>query len=181
MLTDDTKYVDAISRAKRWLLSVVIGLNFCPFAKKEFERNSIRFHVDAGLNEKSSLDTLLDELTLLDGDPSIETTLIIYPDTYHDFHAYLNWVDMAMAIVENGAYRGIYQIASFHPDYCFADSSADDPANFTNRSPFPMLHILRESSLSRVLEHFPNPEQIPERNILKARDLGLEALQALLK
>jgi len=93
----------------------------------------------------------------------------------------LDWLDMAMAIVENGAYRGIYQIASFHPDYCFADSCADDPANFTNRSPFPMLHILRESSLSRVLEHFPNPEQIPERNILKARNMGLDALQAILK
>jgi uncharacterized protein len=181
MLIDDAKYADVISRVKRWLHSVVIGLNFCPFAKREFERNSIRFHVDAGLNEKRTLDTLLDELTLLDTDPSIETTLIIYPHTYRDFHAYLNWVDMATAIVENGAYRGIYQIASFHPDYCFANSSADDPANYTNRSPMPMLHILRESSLSRVLEHFPNPEQIPERNILKARDLGLDALQALLK
>jgi len=181
MMSDDVKHGQVISRVKQWLHDVVIGLNFCPFAKKEFERNSIRFHVEAGLNEKHSLATLLDELTALDADPNIETTLIIYPNSYQDFHRYLDWLDMAMAIVENGAYRGVYQIASFHPDYCFADSCADDPANFTNRSPFPMLHILRESSLSRVLEHFPNPEQIPERNILKARNMGLDALQAILK
>ena len=80
----------------------------------------------------------------------------------------------------NGGYRGIYQLASFHPDYCFDGEAADDPANYTNRSPYPIIHILREASLSRVLNNFPEPEAIPERNIAKARQLGIAALQKLL-
>ena len=169
-----------ISRVKNWLEKVVIGLNFCPFAKKEFERQSIRYCLDSSENQADSLSRLIEELTLLDNDANIETTLLIYPKSYQQFDDYLDWLELASSLVAQGGYRGIYQLASFHPDYCFADESPDDPANYTNRSPYPIIHILREASLSKVLNTFTDPESIPERNIAKARQMGKAALQKLL-
>ena len=169
-----------ISRVKNWLEKVVIGLNFCPFAKKEFERQSIRYSLDTSEHQTDSLSRLIEELTLLDSDASIETTLLIYPKSYQQFDDYLDWLELASSLVAQGGYRGIYQLASFHPDYCFADESPDDPANYTNRSPYPIIHILREASLSKVLNTFTDPESIPERNIAKARQMGKAALQKLL-
>ncbi|WP_340681126.1 DUF1415 domain-containing protein [Paraglaciecola sp.] len=167
-------------RVKNWLEKVVIGLNFCPFAKKEFERQSIRYCLDSSELQADSLSHLIEELALLDSDPSIETTLLIYPQNYQQFDDYLDWLTLASSLVANGGYRGIYQLASFHPDYCFEGESSGDPANYTNRSPYPIIHILREASLSRVLSNFPDPESIPQRNIAKARQLGSVALQKLL-
>lgn len=170
-----------ISQSKRWLEKVVIGLNFCPFAKKEFERQSIRYVIDSSASQKEALNTLIDELSLLDNKAEIETTLLIYEHAYQHFDDYLDWLAVASSLVEQSAYRGIYQVASFHPNYCFEGEELDDPANFTNRSPYPMLHILRESSLEKVLRHYPQPELIPQRNIDKARELGVSYLQNLLK
>jgi hypothetical protein len=169
-----------IARVKNWLEKVVIGLNFCPFAKKEFERQSIRYCLDESESQADSLSSLIEELALLDSNPDIETTLLIYPHSYAQFDDYLDWLELASSLVAQGGYKGIYQLASFHPDYCFADESPDDPANYTNRSPYPIIHILREASLSRVLNNFSDPESIPERNIVKARQLGIVALQKLL-
>ena len=169
-----------ISQVKTWLERVVIGLNFCPFAKKEFERQTIRYQLDYSGEQSDSLTQLLAELALLDEQPAIETTLLIYPQSYHSFDDYLDWLSLATSLVEQGGYRGIYQLASFHPDYCFAGESPDDAANYTNRSPYPIIHILREASLSRVLNTFSDPESIPERNIAKARQMGSAALQKLL-
>ncbi|KXI28700.1 DUF1415 domain-containing protein [Paraglaciecola hydrolytica] len=169
-----------ISRVKSWLEKVVIGLNFCPFAKKEFERQTIRYCLDSNKQQADSLSYLIDELALLDGDPNIETTLIIYPQNYQQFDDYLDWLSLASSLVESGGYRGIYQLASFHPDYCFDGEDVNDPANYTNRSPYPIIHILREASLSRVLNHYPDPESIPERNMAKARQLGVVALRKLM-
>ena len=169
-----------VSQVKKWLERIVIGLNFCPFAKKEFERQTIRYQLDYSCEQSDSLTQLLAELALLDEQPEIETTLLIYPQSYGSFDDYLDWLSLATSLVEQGGYRGIYQLASFHPDYCFEGESADDPANYTNRSPYPIIHILREASLSRVLNTFSDPESIPERNIAKARQMGSAALQKLL-
>jgi uncharacterized protein len=180
-LSDSEQHQAIISQSKRWLEKVVIGLNFCPFAKKEFERQSIRYVVDSSASQKEALNTLIDELSLLDNKAEIETTLLIYDHAYQHFDDYLDWLAVASSLVEKSAYRGIYQVASFHPNYCFEGEERDDPANFTNRSPYPMLHILRESSLEKVLRLYPQPESIPQRNIDKARELGVSYLQNLLK
>ncbi|MFT6898391.1 MAG: hypothetical protein ACJA13_002812 [Paraglaciecola sp.] len=165
---------------RTWLAEIIIGLNFCPFAKREFERNSIRYLVSGEQDNKHALSVLLDELALLDGASEVETTLIIFHKGFSLFDDYLDLVDLANALLEQGGYGGIFQLATFHPAYCFADAAMDDPANFTNRAPYPILHILRESSINRVLRTYPEPESIPDNNIAKARGLGLSHWQELM-
>jgi hypothetical protein len=165
---------------RTWLAEIIIGLNFCPFAKREFERDSIRYLVSSEQDSKHALSVLLDELALLDGASEVETTLIIFDSGFNLFDDYLDLVDLSNALLEQGGYGGIYQLATFHPQYCFADAAMDDPANFTNRAPYPILHILREGSINRVLRTYPNPESIPDNNIAKARALGLNHWQEVM-
>lgn len=165
---------------RTWLAEIIIGLNFCPFAKREFERNSIRYQVSHEQDSKHALSVLLDEVALLDRCTEVETTLIIFDNGFELFDDYLDLVDLANALLEQGGYGAIYQLATFHPQYCFADAEMDDPANFTNRAPYPMLHILRQSSINRVLRTYPNPESIPDNNMAKARALGLNHWQAVI-
>jgi hypothetical protein len=119
------------------------------------------------------------ECQRLDEDESIETSLLIFPDAFTDFDAYLNMVEMAEALLDDQDYEGVYQVASFHPEYRFADAPEDDPANFTNRSVYPMLHLLREDSLEKAIDAHPDAEAIPERNILFAREKGLAYMKLL--
>jgi hypothetical protein len=170
-----------IIQTKKWVNKVVVGLNFCPFAHKEVENNSIRYLVSTAMDMESALEDLLREMQFLDNDEKVETTLLIFPLAFADFDDYLDLMDLADALIEDQEYEGIYQVASFHPDYVFADSHEDDAANYTNRSPYPMLHILREASLERVLENNPRPEAIPERNVKFAREKGLAYMQVLLE
>ena len=109
----------------------------------------------------------------------METTFIIFPDNFSDFETYLDLVELSEALAADQGYEGIYQIASFHPEYCFEGAEADDPANYTNRSIYPMLHLLREDSLSDALDNFPDAESIPERNIAFAQRKGLAFMQSL--
>jgi hypothetical protein len=118
-------------------------------------------------------------MQFLDQSDDIETTLIIFPDSFAGFEDYLDLVELAEELASDQDYDGIYQVASFHPDYCFADAPQDDPANYTNRSIYPMLHLLREESLTKALENFPDPEGIPDRNIDFAREKGLKYMQLL--
>lgn len=128
---------------------------------------------------RQMLDQLLKELRLLDTDPAVETTFLIYPVGFGRFRDYLNFVQKAEQLNSAKGYDGVYQLATFHPEYCFAGSEMDDPANFTNRSIYPMLHLLREASVSKVLAHFPDPENIPQKNIDFARNKGLQYMQWL--
>lgn len=169
----------SIQHTINWVKSVVVGLNFCPFAAKVVIQNSIRYVVVQPKDINETLATLQAEIELLDQDKAIETTLVIFPDNYLDFQEYLSLVKKTEKLISKLDYDGIYQIASFHPEYCFASSDEDDAANFTNRSPYPMLHLLREESLSRALATFKNPESIPERNINLAREKGLKYMQVL--
>lgn len=171
----------AIESIRTWLTEVIIGLNFCPFAKREFERQTIRYQISPAQEIKHALAGLLDELALLDASTEIETTLIIFVPGFSQFDDYLDLVDLGIALLEQGGYAGIYQLASFHPDYCFAAEPADDLANFTNRAPYPVLHILRESSIDRALRTYPDPESIPQKNISKARKLGSDYWQAMMQ
>ncbi|MBL4631758.1 MAG: DUF1415 domain-containing protein, partial [Paraglaciecola sp.] len=153
----------------------------CPFAKKEMERNTVRYAISATTQVNDALGKLLEELALLDQQQDIQTTLLIFPLGFADFERYLDMLELANSLIAQGGYNGIYQLASFHPDYCFDGEEQDDPANYTNRSPYPILHLLRESSIEAVLKRYPEPESIPENNIAKARELGSSFLQALFK
>ena len=174
-MTDST----IIAQTAQWINSVVIGCNFCPFAAKAMLRKSIRYVVLPEATVEGSLEAVIAEFRHLDRTEDIETTLIIFPNHFADFEEYLDLVGLAEDLAEDQGYEGIYQIASFHPQYCFAGADDHDPANYTNRSPYPMLHLLREDSVSKAVDHFIDPEGIPERNIAFAQEKGLKYMQML--
>ncbi|AGH45917.1 DUF1415 domain-containing protein [Paraglaciecola psychrophila] len=166
---------------KLWIDKVIIGLNFCPFAKKEIQRNTVRYAIYASTHVNDALSQFIEELAILDQQQDIQTTLLVFSNGFSDFEEYLDMLGLANSLMEQGGYGGIYQVASFHPDYCFDGEAQNDPANYTNRSPYPILHILRESSIEDALKRYPEPESIPKNNIAKARKLGSSFLKALLK
>jgi hypothetical protein len=168
-----------IAQTKKWIVDVVVGCNFCPFAAREIKRGSIHYEVVSSDAIESSLSKLMVAFQQLDSDKAIETTLLIFPDSFADFTDYLHLVAAAEELVENEGYEGVYQVASFHPAYLFDGSDDRDPANYTNRSPYPMLHILREESLTEAIDNHPDTEVIPERNIEYARKKGLSHMQLL--
>jgi len=169
-----------IKQTQNWLSNVVIALSICPFAKREFDRGSIHYEVIASDNHQQQLEQLILSCEQLDENPEIETSLLIFTNAFTDFYDYLDFVDIANKLMRKQDYEGVYQLATFHPAYCFEGSDGNDASNYTNRSPYPMLHILREASLERVLANYPDPESIPERNIKLTRELGLKAMQKLL-
>lgn len=169
-----------IQQTKNWLVSVVIDLNFCPFACQEFENDTIHYCVVRKKTIEASLESFMIECQRLDQHQNIATSLLIYPSQWQNFDDFLHYLAIANDLLETQNYPGIYQIASFHPDYCFAGETKYDPANYTNRSPYPMLHLLREARMEKALLNYPNPEQIQENNIQCARSLGEEKFRTLL-
>ena len=170
-----------ISQTKLWLEKIVIGCNFCPFAAKPFFQDKIRYRVVASAQKKEILEALVRECSWLEENEATETSLLILPEGYEKFNAYLDLLDLAEQLLEKEGYEGIFQLASFHPDYRFAGSKADDAANYTNRSPYPILHLLKEESIEKALEKFPDPDKIPDKNIAFAREKGLDYMKNLLK
>jgi len=170
-----------IQQTKNWVEEIVIGLNLCPFASQPFQNNSIEYAVSTGDSTEQHLQQLAGCFARLDKSEGIETSLLIYPDAYQKFDDYLDMLDFANHLLDDLDYAGTYQIASFHPDYRFADSAEDDASNFSNRSPYPMLHIIRESGLEKAIANYPNVEQIPENNIKKLREIGYQEMQEKLK
>lgn len=181
MTSPTTLPVEAYIEATRsWLKTVIISHNICPFAKRELDKGSVNFAVELSTDLEQCLLNLILECEKLDQEPAIETSLLIYADAFADFDDYLDFLGLAEALLADQGYEGIYQLASFHPDYSFEEAVLDDAANYTNRSPYPMLHLLRESSLEQAIAHYPDPENIPERNIAITRELGLTKMKALL-
>ena len=170
-----------IASVRYWLSQTVIGYNFCPFARREFVKNTINYQVSTVDSIEPALYELVESLQSLDHNASIETTLIILPQGFTNFDDYLDLVDYSNQLLERLEYTGKYQIASFHPNYCFDGLDQNDPANYTNRSPYPILHILREASLERALENYEDPESIPENNINLAREKGVARFSDILK
>ena len=168
-----------IAQTAHWVNTVVIGCNFCPFAAKAVLRKSIRYVVLPEMTLESSLEAVIAELQHLDQTEDIETTLLIFPNQFADFEEYLDLAALAEDLSIEQGYEGIYQIASFHPEYCFEGAEPEDPANYTNRSPYPMLHLLREDSISKAVDHYIDPEGIPDRNIAFAQEKGLRYMQML--
>lgn len=166
-----------IVQTKRWIQSVVVECNFCPFAKRELERESIRYVVADELKLELCLERVFEECVFLDSNDNVETTLVIFSNALNSFDDFLSCVEIAGQLLTRHDYDGVYQLASFHPEYCFSGADDNDAANYTNRSPHPMLQILRESSIETALAHFTEPMSIPERNIEFARDAGLDVMK----
>ena len=168
-------------RSRLWLERAVIGLNLCPFAKAVHVQDQVRWvHSDATA-EQALLADLVHELQLLqDADPaSVQTTLIVHPHVLEDFEDYNQFLDIADAAIAELELEGEIQVASFHPQYRFAGSEPDAIEDFSNRSPYPMLHLLRESSIARAVAAFPDAERIYGRNIEALRRLGHAGWRAL--
>jgi len=178
MNADDDQIIAA---TQRWLERAVIGLNLCPFAKAVHVKKQIRYVVSNATTPEQLLETLMDELQLLsDTAPEkIDTTLLIHPFVLTDFVDYNEFLDVADAAVEDMQLDGELQVASFHPDYQFAETDENDISNYTNRSPYPILHLLREDSIERAVEAFPEASEIFDKNIETMEKLGHDGWDAL--
>ena len=161
---------------RKWLEQAVLGLGLCPFAAEHWHAGRVRLTVTPAAFEQALLEDLHAELTTLDTTDSelLETTLLIVPNLLHDFGDYNQFLDLADALIDEYGWAGRFQIASFHPGYQFADTEPNDTSNLTNRSPYPLLHLLRESSVSRAVAEHANPDRIPAANIATLQALSEE-------
>lgn len=165
----------------QWLKDVVIGLNLCPFAAWPEKHGQIRIEVTDSTTEEALLEKLQAEITLLSEQPAseLETTLLAIPAMLEDFEDYNQFLDLVDQLVHSLGWEGEFQVASFHPDYCFAETHPEDAENLTNRSPYPVLHIIREASLEKALASHPDPDGIPDRNIECMNQLNSKEKRAL--
>ena len=175
-MTSTLDPTDPLIATRQWIERAVIGLNLCPFAKAVYVKEQVRLVLSDASTPEALLEQLAEELVLLRDTPAeqIDTTLIVHPDVLTDFLDYNDFLDNADAAVEALDLQGVLQVASFHPDYQFAGAAADDVANFTNRSPFPTLHLLREDSVARAVDVYPDPDVIVERNIQTLDRIGVD-------
>ena len=175
------KDFNPIEETQDWLIKAVIGLNLCPFAKSVHVKEQIRYVV----SEARSIEALLEDLSkeleyLAEVSPNkTDTTLLIHPYVLKDFLEYNDFLELADQLLEDMDLAGELQIASFHPDYQFADTEFDDITNFTNRSPYPTLHLIREDSIDKAVEAFPEAETIYETNMSTMKQLGLTGWKKL--
>lgn len=170
-----------IADTKLWLEKAVIGLNLCPFAKAVHVKDQIRYVISNAQNEEELLADLLHELQLLyDANADeVETTIVIHPYVLQDFIDYNDFLEIADAAVSELALDGEIQVASFHPDYQFAGTRYEDVENYSNRAPYPSLHLLRETSVERAVAAFPEAEKIYQKNIDTLKSLGAEGWKKL--
>ncbi len=168
-----------IDQTENWIKKVVIELNFCPFAAKPVREKSIHYEVLETADFNTALQTLIKTCMKMDDEIKIDTAIIIFPNQFQIFDKYLELVELSENLLKKEGYEGIYQVASFHPLYQFAGSDKNDAENYTNRSPYPMLHLLREDQIEKALKKYPNPETIPQNNISTAKLLGLENMKKM--
>ena len=160
-----------IESTKNWIHGFVIDHNLCPFAQIPYEDNRIRYTIFEGDDLTDGLSAFIDEILLLDQSEDVRTSFLIFSDQKWPFLNFLDFEAAANDVIEQSGFNGIFQIVSFHPDYVFSDSKVSDPANKTNRSPYPMLHLLRSSDVYEARRRHPDTEAIPKRNIQYLRDL----------
>ncbi len=174
----DTTVIDD---TRNWLVKAVIGLNLCPFAKAVHVKNQVRYMVSKATTPEALMQDLISELNFLaEADPAkVDTTLLMHPHVLSDFLDYNDFLDVVDAAIEELELDGVIQVASFHPDYQFDGTEFDDIENHSNRSPYPTLHLIRESSLDEAIKAFPEAEQIYETNIETLRKLGHEGWKKL--
>ncbi|SSW62645.1 DUF1415 domain-containing protein [Achromobacter agilis] len=182
MISTSDAYANVVAETRDWLTKAVIGLNLCPFAKAVQVKDQIRFAVSDATDAEGVLTDLQDELALLaQTDPEqIDTTLLILPDALDDFLEFNDFEDLSDRLLKRMRLVGELQVATFHPQFQFADTAPDDISNYTNRSPYPILHLLREDSIDRAVESFPDAAEIYEKNIDTMQRLGLEGWKKLM-
>lgn len=183
MIIDDESARQAAADTQRWVEKAVIGLNLCPFAKAVQIKGQVRYAVSDAVDEEGVLADLEDELMLIsEADPeAIDTTLVILPEALHDFYEFNDFGELSDRLLKRMRLVGELQVATFHPAFQFADTGPDDIGNYTNRSPYPTLHILREASIDRAVEAFPEAEKIYEKNIETMENLGIEGWRKLMQ
>ncbi|WP_371185349.1 DUF1415 domain-containing protein [Thalassotalea maritima] len=169
-----------ISQCKTWIEKVIIGLNFCPFAKKDYVNNRVRYRVVETSGIDHALQAVLDEMHHLQTHPETATTLVIFREGFASFDRYLDLLDYANQLLSDEGFEGVYQLASFHPNYCFEGVAKDDVTNYTNRAPWPILHLIREDMVEKVVALHPDPESIPETNMLVCEQKGAEFFATIL-
>ena len=164
---------DIKAQIQQWLEQVVIGLNLCPFAGAPFRNGQVRIVVSQATADADLLADLQRELTLIDHTPAttLETTLVVVANMLTAFEDYNQFLDEVDILLRRGGWEGRYQVASFHPQYRFEGTAPDDSGNLTNRSPYPILHIIREASIDQAVAEYPGVDDIPERNIEKMHSL----------
>jgi len=174
---------EVIAQTRCWIEQMVLQYTLCPFAQKPYQAGQVRFRVSAANHPEALLRDLVEELEILrTSEPQqVETTVLIHPHVLEDFLDYNDYLDVVDELLEQGGYADEFQVASLHPGYQFADTGIEDAENYTNRSPYPILHLLREASVSRVLESYPDPDAIPARNIVTMNQLGVEAIRRILQ
>jgi uncharacterized protein len=172
----ENQIIDAVST---WLDQVVIGLNLCPFAAKPRKENKVRIRLVWADDDEALLAELKSECGFLQQQVQIETSLLVLPNYLQDFWDYNQFLVWANQLLRREGYKGEFQIASFHPDYCFAGVDPDAAENLTNRAPYPMLHLIREASLEKALQYFPDIQSVPEKNKQCVESLTLEERQKL--
>ncbi|NOI58822.1 hypothetical protein CKF94_13285 [Vibrio coralliilyticus] len=160
-------------QVNQWLNDVVIGLNLCPFAAKPQRNKQIKIFVSEAKQEEALLEDILTQLMELESKTAeeLETTLVVVPNMLEDFYDYNLFIDWVEALIRQQGWEGTYQLATFHPEYCFSGADPEDAENLTNRSPYPVFHLIREESMEKVLKHYPDPESIPETNIARVESL----------
>ncbi|EIT7137465.1 DUF1415 domain-containing protein [Vibrio parahaemolyticus] len=174
--------INAITQqVDQWLNDVVIGLNLCPFAAKPQRNKQIKIFVSEATQEEALLeDILLQLIELSTSEPEkLETTLVVVPNMLQDFWDYNFCIDWVEGLIKQQDWEGIFQVATFHPDYCFGGAAPEDDENLTNRSPYPIFHLIREESMEKVLKHYPDPESIPDTNIARVSALSEEERKKL--
>ncbi len=171
-----------IARTRCWIERVVVELNVCPFARKPYEGGQIRYLVSAADSPEDLLADVQTELELLRSTDAaeVETTVLIHPYVLNDFFDYNDFLGIVDALIDDGGYEGEFQVASLHPHYQFAGTQPDDAENYTNRSPYPILHLLREAELARAIAGYARPDKIPERNIRTLEKLGATRMREIL-
>ena len=175
-----TEHSEIIAHTAHWVKDVIMKYNICPFARPEVEKDTIRYTIINESKLANVVDLLIQEYQYLDSNEDTETSLVILGNGFNDFYRYLEAVALAEDLIFELGYEGVYQIASFHPEYQFDGEDYDSPTNYTNRSPYPTLHIIREASIERALKNYQQPESIPERNMAFAERKGAAFFQALL-
>jgi hypothetical protein len=172
---------EVLTATRQWLEKAVIGLNLCPFAKVVYVKNQVRLVVSKARHADDLLEELDRELDLLVATPAekIDTTLLIHPTLFEDFLDFNDFMEIAEGVVDEHELDGVVQLASFHPQFQFDGTEPDDISNYTNRAPFAILHLLREDSVERAVQAYPEAEGIFERNIETLKRLGLAGWQAL--
>ncbi len=180
-MTMNRSTVEIAEQVNQWLNDVVIGLNLCPFAAKPQRNKQIKIYVSEASQEEALLEDILTQLMELDSTTAeeLETTLVVVPNMLSDFYDYNLFIDWVEALIRQQNWEDVFQLATFHPDYCFGGTDPEDDENLTNRSPYPVFHLIREESMEKVLKHYPNPEAIPDTNIARVESLTDEEKRKL--